>query len=259
MRAWSAALVIGWVGLGCASGALEEPAGGSNNTTRPDMTRPGSDMPVDQGANNNNHNNHNDPDLGPLPMDCSPLLQDCPDGAKCVLDSQLSTICVPARASDRVAGASCSSITDCIKGTLCVLWAGNDTGRCETICDRAQTPSACINQGTCSSGIGGRDDFGLCASGPVPCDLVLQDCDGGLACVLRDGQTRCGQAGSIVEAAPCGEAVMGTCARGLFCARKEQGQSPECVRACTPGATPTQCTNQRTCAGRTESGLSFCR
>jgi hypothetical protein len=246
---------------GCAQGDLGEIEGeDQGQQTRPDQgtqADQSSDQPVDIP---------DQPVLDPdqaLPATCSPLLQDCPQGFKCVIDGQARAFCMQ-RGDDRPAGSDCEGIHQCAPGTLCVVWGGATVGRCETVCDRDAMPSTCPQQGQCNSRVSGRDDFGLCTSSQtLVCDLVTQNCAGGQDCVWRyDASSeqhiaRCGRAGAIQEDAPCGEGISGTCAKGLLCVRVN-GQQAQCVRACQRGASPSTCTNGRACGGDTGQGISYC-
>jgi hypothetical protein len=244
---------------GCASGELDGEGEGS-----PDQ---GVNRP-DQGGNNQPDQSTNLPDLGVIeddqgvPTTCSPLAQDCPSGFKCVLDGQSNALCL-ATGTDRAAGSECDGIHQCARGTLCVVWGDATTGRCETVCDKAASPSTCPLNGICNSGVAGRDDFGLCTSSPdTACSLVAQDCAGGQDCVWRkdanSGQSvaRCGKAGALGEGATCGTG-MGNCGKGMLCLAINGG-SAQCARACTPGASPSGCTNGGTCSGDTGLGVSYC-
>lgn len=245
----------------CAGGDLDELTPDQGRITRPDLGGEDPDLGgggADLGAPDQSQPGEDQGAGGA----CSPLAKDCPADKKCVLDSNAQAFCMQ-RGVDRPAGDPCDGIHQCASGTLCVVWGDATVGRCETVCDPDAAQSTCPMQGPCTSRVGGRTDFGLCASGAVPCDLGLQDCAGGEACVLRyDDQaggnvTRCGRPGTLVESAPCGAGVMGTCGRGLFCLSVNGGGS-ECTRACTPGVTPTQCSAGSTCTGRTDSGVDYC-
>ncbi|MBX7113797.1 MAG: hypothetical protein K1X64_05625 [Myxococcaceae bacterium] len=91
----------------------------------------------------------------------------------------------------------------------------------------------------------GRSDGGLgteCVAGA--CDVVQQNCDGGMKCGFADGGRACVPDGTVNEGEPC---TASNCKRGLACVvvpAEDGGQASECTRYCHTNSdcmAPQQC------------------
>ncbi len=190
------------------------------------------------------------PDSGAAVDQCDPLLQNCPDPDKCVVEGGAATQCVAPRSDEQSLGDACMG-RDCERGLACVRLVQTSTsGQCVKICD-LNTGDGCDGLGDdyeCRTRITGSN-WGACSLLPPLCDPYTQDpCAADRACqpfVRRNGtwEFRCRLAGTATEGEACGASA--PCARELACVSDRSGNAA-CRRICQAN---TDCTGTSQCVG----------
>jgi len=168
--------------------------------------------------------------------ECDPRLRrDCGESS-CVLSAATPACGV---AGEQIAGATCTSATDCARGLGCFQRQGQ--GECapvccpgDGVCDEGQTcaaPSVLVD--------GALTAWGRCTA-PRPCSIFESGemCEPGEACyiVSATGETDCRIAGSGQTGAYCSE--QNDCAPGFFCGGLT---GSACVRICERAGTRATC------------------
>lgn len=254
---------------GCATGELapEENSGpsGENNTN----SSSGNNQST--GSNANPGNNSSVPgertvENGYVLDNCDLFSQNCADQGgkrhKCIIGIDGATSCFES-GTERAYEEPCDWIDECKSGLACINWGDARGSRCERICVPDMEPSTCSVGEVCQGGISSTDTYRLCLPIPTSCNIITQDCQDGLSCVLRNHPvtgnpaTLCGQAGFQDEGQPCG-GDSGDCQVGLMCVRVNPEEAPQCVRACN-AQTSESCRGETTCTGDTAAGVSYCR
>lgn len=254
--------------VGCATGELapeenSEQQGGNNTNSMS-----GNNQNTGSNANPGNTSSPGDRTVanGYVLDDCDLFSQNCADQEgqrhKCIIGIDGSTTCTES-GTEKAYEEPCEWIDECKSGLACINWGDARGSRCERICVPNMEPSTCGAGEVCQGGISSTDIYRLCLPEPTSCNIITQDCQNGLSCVLRNHPvtgnpaTLCGQAGPQAEAQPCG-GDLGNCQVGLMCVRLTPEAAPQCVRACN-AQTSESCRGETTCTGDTAAGVSYCR
>lgn len=252
------AMALAFTGMGCAGGNdfEVEPQDGEQDAWTSTDTGDGDDT--------EDVNSEPEPQL-PFPEPCDLFAQDCPtfDGRR--------TSCVPSPsageprcivlAESRESGEPCGGNHHCAAGSACILHPGEEIGRCSLFCDRATPAEGCLEEELCTGSLSGMEGVGYCRDAPIPCDIYVQDCREGFACVLGrhpvtgERGTFCGQAGNARVGEACAEAGE-PCMAGLICVRDADDQ-PRCHQICAEAA---ECAAPMSCTGQTaDLSIGYCR
>lgn len=194
-------------------------------------------------------------DAGPPCMvggECDPFSRDpCGLSRSCISDQTSATRCVVEAWTPRAEGVSCDIDNACQEGLECRGILGAPLA-CVRQC-RLGSIGECGASGRCGLQASPVDAcLGLCM--PVgDCDVYLQDCGAGRACVLLgdpesdvDEVVACTREGTVPVGGACRYA--NDCVRGAGCIGGECLEFCQSTADCTAGA----------CIGRTVSSVRYC-
>jgi hypothetical protein len=242
IRASSTAVFAGLLACTRPLASLDDEADGTETSTSEwDDTSETSTSESEDGTS------ETEDDLGFIPVDpdslvedCNIILQDCPDGEKCVVYSSDgggfdANQCVPVMGDQQV-GEAChwdlyTGIDDCDASSMC--WDVMDVdgellGECVPFCTGSPDEPECPPTYSCV--ITSNESLSFCIQ---DCDPVLQNCGEGLGCYWTVGHFSCVfTADELPVGEPCG--YINDCAPGNFCA--PAALLPDCAEA-------TCCTN----------------
>lgn len=159
-------------------------------------------------------------------QDCNIILQDCPEGEKCVAFSSSggsswdANKCAPVK-GDQGVGEACvwdgfaAGTDDCDATSMCWNLVESDgawTGTCAPYCTGTPDLPMCPDGYSCL--LSGDSDLALCSKN---CDPLLQDCNDGYACFWDGIAFQCVfTTDGVPSGQPCG--YINDCAKGNLCA-----------------------------------------
>lgn len=235
-----AALVSAMLAAGCADDGMGSATDTESPTTLPTTSTSG----TDSTSSSTDAPTTTDTTGGSMSM-CSPIMQDCPAGEKCVAYDSMATMywdanhCVPEPMNAGGAGDPCninmgesvfSGLDNCGKGTICLNFdfMTGQGGTCTAYCGEGNSCGAdevCVE--SANEGV-----LPICLGA---CDPLLQDCEDqqgcygdptldGFICFTPDVGENTGDDNSPCE-------FTNACLAGFSC------QAAETVEGCAPGST----------------------
>lgn len=211
---------------------------GSSSSTTAASTSAASTSTADDvdGASGDTDSEDVDSDGPPvdLPLECDVLLQDCPQGSKCIPNANLQHSCSPIVGNDEM-GEACTlnwavPATDtCGAGLFC--W---DLG-CTPLCEGPGDPPTCPVGFSC---VVSGQFLGLCA--PISCNPLQPDCPFDWPCIGLSTEAVC----VFSEGAGHGNVPVGESCEPFTVA-------PSCVSSatCVLASTVPDCPNEGCCTG----------
>lgn len=221
--------------LACGPSTLLDPASeesSSEVTTEPGTSDPSTTQSTDTEASTETETGEDSMTFVPdgnddAPFDCDMLLQDCPEGEKCVHTGDpgdFGHVCVPVTGSQAagdpcVYGGAGNPVDDCDADSVCwnvVEVEGEEVGTCVPFCSGTYDSPECPPEHSCL--ISSEATIVLCQP---TCDPLIQDCNEGQGCYwdFQSVFTCVPTTQDLPLGEPCG--FINDCAAGLICLNTE--------------------------------------